>query len=98
MTFHFYGVGLKIHAQQFHAAGSGSEKSGKHFDGSGFTGAIGSEEAKELAGLHAQVYRIDGGQRAEAASELLSGDGELGHGAAHSSTGSLTSIMRQYAG
>jgi hypothetical protein len=29
---------------------------------------------------------------------LLSGDGELGHGAAHSSTGSLTSIMRQYAG
>ncbi len=62
------------------AAGSGREETGEHFDHGGLAGAVGAEEAEELAGLDGKIHIVNGGKFAEAAREILGGDGDsVGH-------------------
>src|SRR5262249_18994742 len=66
LALHFDRVGGEIDAEKVHAAGRGSEQAGKHFDGGGFAGAVGSKESEELAGGDLQVDVVYGGKGAEA--------------------------------
>jgi hypothetical protein len=75
LPFDFDGVGEGVEAEDPDAAGGGGEKSGEHLDGSGFAGAVGAEEAKELAGRDGEVDVLNGGEVAEAAGEAGGGDG-----------------------
>ena len=56
-------------------AAGGREQAGEHLDGGGFAGAVGAEEAEELAGLDGEVDVVDGGEVAETAGEARGGDG-----------------------
>ena len=57
----------KIVTKNLDAAGGRREQASEHLDGGGFAGAVGTEEAKELAGRHGQVDIADGGKGAEPA-------------------------------
>ena len=62
------------------AARGGRQQRGEHVDRGGFAGAVRTQEAVDLAGLHAQVDPVDGARPLlEFANELLSFDGGLGH-------------------
>jgi hypothetical protein len=52
------------------------EQAGEHLDGGGLAGAVGAEEAEELAGLDDEIEVVDGGEAAgEGAGETVGGDG-----------------------
>ena len=76
------GVGGEVLAENFDAAGGGGEEAGEHLDGGGFAGAVGSEEAEELALGDGEIDTGDGCEITEAADEGggLDGGGLLAHG------------------
>ena len=51
--------------------GTGREQPSQHFDGGGFSRAVGAEEAEELSGRDAQVDAVDGHEFAETAAQAL---------------------------
>ena len=63
------GCAVEIDAENFDAAGAGREQAGEHFDGRGFAGAVGAEEAEELSRSDAQIDAVDGHEFAEAAGQ-----------------------------
>ena len=69
LALDFDGVGGGVEAEDLDAAGGGSEEAGEHLDGGGFAGAVGAEEAEELAGRDGEVDVLNGGEVAEAAGE-----------------------------
>jgi hypothetical protein len=82
LTLEFHGAGSGVEAEDLDGAGGGCEQAGEHLDGSGLAGAVGAEEAKELAGGDGEVDVLDGGEVAEAAGEIGCDDGwdHLGEG------------------
>ena len=75
LTLHFDWIIGEIDPENFHAAGRRREEAGEHFDRGGFAGAVGAEEAEELAGGDAKVHIVDGDEVSEAARKMLGGDG-----------------------
>ena len=75
LAFDFNGIGEGVEAEDPDAAGGGGEKAGEHLDGGGFAGAVGAEEAEELAGRDGEVDVLNGSKVAKAASEAGGGDG-----------------------
>jgi len=69
----------KIQAEELHAARSGREQTRKHLDGGGFTGAVGTEETKELSGGDGEIDAVDGGEFAEVARKFLGGNSRSSH-------------------
>ena len=61
----------KIDAEDFDTSRAGSEEAGEHLYGGGFSRAIGTEEAEELAGRDLQIDVVDCDQFAEASSQAL---------------------------
>src|SRR5881275_2375812 len=62
-------MGCNIEPENLHAAFSGREQAGQHFDGRGFSGAIRAEESVELARRNRQVHVFYGGEFSEPAGE-----------------------------
>ncbi len=58
-------------------AGIGLEQPHRHADRGGFAGTVGSEEADHLAGGQVERHVVDGGLRAEAAREMVGGQGHV---------------------
>ena len=75
LALDFDGVGDGVEAEDLDAAGGGGEQAGEHLDGGGFAGAVGAEEAEELAGRDGEVDVLNGGEVAETAGEACGGDG-----------------------
>ena len=75
LALDFEGMGGEVEAEDLDVAGGGREQAGEHFDGGGFAGAVGAEEAEELARGDGEGDVIDGGEGAEAAGEVADGDG-----------------------
>ena len=50
----------QIEPKNLNSSGSGREQTGQHFDGGGFSRAVRSQEAEELAGSDFQVHIFDG--------------------------------------
>ena len=75
LALDFDGVGDGVEAEDLDGAGGGSEQAGEHLDGGGFAGAVGAEEAEELAGSDGEVDVLNGGEFAEAAGEAGGDDG-----------------------
>ncbi len=67
------GVVEEVFAEDLDGAGAGSEEAGEHLDGGGFAGAVGAEEAEELAGFDREIDVIDGGEAIESAGESVCG-------------------------
>jgi len=82
LAFDFDGVGGRVKAEDLNAAGGGGEESGEHFDGGGFAGAVGAEEAEELTRRDGEVDVLNGGEIAKTSGEVGGGDGgnHLGEG------------------
>ena len=57
----------------------GREQAGEHLDGRGFAGAVGAEEAEELAGVDGKVYVVDGDEVAKSPRQMLGGNGRGVH-------------------
>ncbi len=53
------------------------QETGKHFDNGGFSAAVRAEETEDFAFLDAEADIVDGGEVAEAAHEMLGGDGNV---------------------
>ncbi len=75
LALDFDGMRVEIDAEDFDASGAGREQAGQHFDGGGFTRAIGAEEAEELSGGDAQVDVVNGYEFSEAAGQAFCRDG-----------------------
>jgi hypothetical protein len=74
LALDFDGVGSGVEAENLDAAGGWRKQAGEHLDGGGFAGAVGAEEAEELAGGDGEVDILDGGEVAETAGEIGGGD------------------------
>ncbi len=57
----------------------GASKPGEHFDGGGFSRAIGAEKPEKLSGSDGQINVVHGEKLAEVAREIFRGDGGSGH-------------------
>ena len=57
---------------------SGRQQAGEHFDGGGFSGAVGAQESEELAGSDAEIYVLTATKAAEAAREMFGGNRRAG--------------------
>src|SRR6266446_5208412 len=70
-----FGIGADVEA--FHEGGTAAEwqKAGEHLDDGGFSAAVGAEETEDFAFFNAEADVVDGGEVAEAAHEVLRGDG-----------------------
>jgi glyoxalase family protein len=79
MAFDVDGIVEEVFAEDLDGAGGGSEEAGEHFDSGGFAGAVGTEEAEELAGFDDEIDVVDGGEAVEGAGERVCSDGG-GHG------------------
>ncbi len=79
LTLEFERMGGEVEAEELDLAGGGSEQAGEHFDGGGLPCSVGSEEAEELTGSDAEADAVDGGELAEAAGEVVRGDGGCFH-------------------
>jgi hypothetical protein len=75
LAFDFDGVGECVETEDPDTAGGGGEEAGEHLDGGGFAGAVGAEEAEELAGRDGEIDVLNGGEVAESPGEALGGDG-----------------------
>ncbi len=75
LAFDFDGVGGGVEAENLDGAGGGREEAGEHLDGGGFAGAVGAEEAEELAGGDGEIDVLNGGEIAETTGEACGGDG-----------------------
>ena len=75
LALDFEGMGGEVEAEKLDVARGGREQPGHHFDGGGFAGSIGSEEAEELTRSDVEGDVIDRGEGAEAAGEVADGDG-----------------------
>src|SRR5439155_12661899 len=64
-----------IFAQDFRAAEGGSEQAGEDSHGGGLAGAVGTDEAEDVAFFQDQVEGVEGGQRAIAFGEGARRDG-----------------------
>ena len=64
------------HAEQADGAGGGRSEAHQHFNGGGFAGAVGSEEAEKAALGDGQAEAIDGGFVAVDLAEILDLDSE----------------------
>ena len=53
------------------AAFVGTQHAGDDFDGGGFSGAVGTEEANDFPGSHAEADVLNGGDGAKASVEML---------------------------
>src|SRR5688572_3157901 len=49
-----------VFAQDQNLAAGCSEKPGEHFDGRGFTGSVGAQEAVKGASFHGEIHVVDG--------------------------------------
>src|SRR5262249_45243258 len=58
----------------------GAEQSNHHLDGGRFAGAVGAEEAEELAAADNEVEAVDGDLLAESLGEAPGGDGGVRRG------------------
>src|SRR5947199_10746035 len=67
-------MGRNIEPENLHAAFSGREQAGQHFDGRGFSGAIRAMESVELARRNRQVHVFFGGEFSEPAVETCCDD------------------------
>ena len=74
MALDFDGVGEEVLTEDLDGAGGGREEAGEHLDGGGFAGAVGSEEAEELAGLDVEIDVVDCGEAIEDAGKGVGGD------------------------
>src|ERR1700732_841820 len=79
LAFHFDRVTAEVHPKNLDASGRWSEQAGKHLDGCGFSGAVGTEEAEELAGCNLEVYVIDGDKLSESARQMFCGNRDSVH-------------------
>lgn len=76
----FDAVRCEFEIEDADAAGGRGEQAGEHLDHRGFAGAVGSEEAEELAGLDGKVDGVNGDEFAEPAGKIFGGDGDVtGH-------------------
>ena len=64
-------------AGKLHGAVRGLEKAAEHFDGGGFSGAVGAEESVNFAVVDLQADVVDGGERAELLGETARADADL---------------------
>ncbi len=60
LPFDLDGMRGQIESENFNTPGAGREQAGEHFDGRGFSGAVGAEEAEELSRRDAQIDAING--------------------------------------
>src|SRR5947209_45601 len=65
----FYAVLLKILAEDADLAAAGAQQPGKHFDGGGFSCAVGTKKAEELLPLDREMKIIHGYQSTESAAQ-----------------------------
>ena len=63
-----------VEAEDLDAAGGGGEQPGEHLDCGGFAGAVGTEEAEELAGCDGEIDVLNSGEVSETAGEIGGGD------------------------
>jgi len=87
------GVLGQVGAQYADLAAGGCEQAGEHLDGGGLAGAVGAEEAEELARVDGEVDVIDGGEIPEAARERGGLDGGRHVGIIVAGSGQL-SVLR----
>src|SRR5580692_3717372 len=78
------GVGSHVETHDGGGAGGGQHAGDQHADGGGFAGAVGSQQAEDLAGAHAEGDAVDGvyGRLRVAFNEVADfyGRGGGGHG------------------
>ncbi len=74
------GVNIREFAATSAVPAVGGEKGGEHFYGGGFAGAVGAEEAEDLAARNTEIDRVNGGDGPVTAREVecLDGVGGLG--------------------
>jgi len=72
--FDFEGVAEQVEAADGGGAAGGFEHSGEHFKSGGFAGAVGAEEADDLAGRDFEGDGVDGDLCAEVLGETIEGD------------------------
>jgi hypothetical protein len=94
LAFYFDRIVRKIDSQKGHAAGCRSQQACKHFDGGGFTRAVWSEEAKELAGFDLEINVVYRSKGSETAGQLFCGDGDFRHGRAAPEKGRKRTLAR----
>ena len=78
-----FGVGANVDALDGGVAGRKRKQTGEHFDDGGFAAAVGAEKAEDFAFFDAEADVVHGGEVAEAADQMVGGDGGLvgvGHG------------------
>jgi hypothetical protein len=63
---HLFGLADRIKPRHANGAGVGRAQAFDHFEGRGFAGAVGTEDAEDLARVHGEVDAIDGGKLAVA--------------------------------
>src|ERR1700733_14260405 len=75
LALHGDRIFFKVDPKNSDAAFAGSEQAGEHFNGGGFTGAVGAEEAEKLAGGYVHLNVVHRGERAKTAREIFYADG-----------------------
>ena len=76
---HAEGVFEDVVATNGGGTGVGGEEAGEHFHGGAFSGAVGAEEAEDLAFFDLEGDAVDGGNGAETAAEVVYLDGSILH-------------------
>ena len=71
LALHFNRLRGEIQAQQFHASRGRRKQPSQHFDGGGFSRAVGAEESEKLSRGHAQIHFVHRGQLPEAPRQLF---------------------------
>jgi hypothetical protein len=69
-----------VEASDGGGTGGGLGEAGEHFDGGGFSGTDGAEEAEDFVEGDLEGEAIDGGERAEGFLEMTEDNNGLGHG------------------
>ena len=77
---HHVRVLLDVDAEDLRAAAVHREQRGEHLEHRGLAGAVGSEDAEDLAAAYLQVDAVDGPQVAEGLHEAVGSDCQLGRG------------------
>ncbi len=86
------GVGADVEPGHASVAGARREQAGEHLDGGRLAGAVGAEEAEDLALGDLEAHMVDGDEIAERAGEIADLDG-VGHAASTGAAVSDTSWM-----
>ena len=79
LALNLHRVGGKIQPEKLHATGRGCEQPGEHFNGGGFSRAIGAEEAEKVPRGDLQIDIVHSRQSAETTRQLLGHDGHVAH-------------------